>query len=176
MLVAAGLSLCHTARAGDLGDPVYRSDVGGKVRFEILYEKYEREGEESFNDATYKFPTQTIVAPGNERSFEFDEDFYIGRLSYLAGDRVAVYVDGGAVDDSAADETGYVIGGGARCKVFEKKHVRINVVANGRQISSLEANGSGASESLRTSPRWWPLPNRTTVPQPSLRSANVTKI
>lgn len=148
LLVAAGFSLCHTARAGDLGDPVYRSDVSGKVRFEILYEKYEREAEESFGDLTYKFPTETIVVPGSEQTFEFDEDFYIGRLSYLAGDRAAVYVEGGAVDDSVADETGYVIGGGARWKAFEKKHIRINVVASGRQVSSLEAGGSGVSDNL----------------------------
>jgi hypothetical protein len=136
------------AYAIDIGDPVYKGDVKGNVRVEVIYESFDR-------DVTFTDYKVNATGPGGTVSEEVDDvdtsteaDVLLLRVSFLSSEKAAIYVDGGTFDDDTAEDQPLLLGVGGRLLAFKQGAARINIVASGHMAPSYDVSDEDVDEEL----------------------------
>ncbi len=131
-----------SAMALDVGDPVFKKDVSGNLRLEVMYEKFDRDVVGKYDDLTVSGPGGTIVTSVADLDTSTDSDIVSLRGTFFASDAVSFYVDGGVSDEEDAEDTVFVLGGGIRVLAFEKDKVRLTVFASGHYVPEYDLESS----------------------------------
>lgn len=148
VVMVLGLLATITTLAVDVGDPIYKKDVEGRFRCELLYEQYDRDMKIEYDDITLSGPRGQATGAIDDETDGADEDLFILRLSFLASDKVALYLDAGVLDDDEAESTPFIVGGGGRLLAYEKGVIRLNMVAFGHYVPPFDIEDDDTDSDL----------------------------
>jgi len=136
------------ALAFDVGDPVYKGDMKGAARVELIYENFDRDA--VFTDYTLRLQAagESVSQNVEDDDTSTDSDVLMLRVSLLASEKAAFYFDGGAIDDDRAEDQPLVIGAGGRLLAYQKGAARINIVASGHYVPKYDVEIEGVDDDL----------------------------
>ncbi len=149
-LAAAVLTVVFVvpALAFDLGDPIYKGDVKGNVRVEVIYENFDRDAVFSDYKITAEGPGGTVSEEIEESDTSTESDVLMLRLAWLASEKATIYVDGGALEDDTAEDQPFVFGAGGRYLAYQQGVARISIVASGHMVPSYDVEDDDFDEDL----------------------------
>ena len=136
------------AFAFDLGDPIYKGDVKGNVRVEVIYENFDRDAVFTDFKITAEGPGGTVSDEVDESDTSTDSDVFMLRVAWLATEKATVYVDGGTVEDDLAEEVPLVFGAGGRVLAYQQGVARISVVASGHMVPAYDVEDEDVDAEL----------------------------
>jgi hypothetical protein len=147
----AGL-LCvgvRPAQAMDVGDPVFKGDVEGAVRAEVVFENFDRDLTYDYGDIKITAGGITDVIPAGEDPTESpDEDLYVVRVSLLNWDQATLYANAGLVDEDDADGAVYLVGLGGKALLYELDDARFTGFAQVNYVPAFDVSQSESDPDL----------------------------
>jgi hypothetical protein len=151
IVIAAILALCVLTLpvlAIDVGDPIYKNDVSGKLRIEALYEKYDRDSKVDYGELTFTGPGGSLTVSGDEETSSAETDRFLLRGTLLSSESVSIYGDIGIVDDTEGEDRAYIIGGGIRTLAYTNDKIRLSIFGAGHYVPPYDAEFNDYDASL----------------------------
>ena len=131
-MLAIMVSVPLNLHALDIGAPIFEKEIKGDLRLEMIVEGFDREVE---TDLEFDDDASLL-----DDSYEdgMDQTVVMARLHLPISPEGVLFFDVGIVDDDTADDTPFVLGLGAQLKVYDKRSLRVNFVAEGHWVPTYD--------------------------------------
>jgi hypothetical protein len=113
-----------SARATDVGMPVYRGDIQKNATLEIYYEKFNRDIEQDF--------------AGETETGEQEENRFIARATYHASDRASLYGELGVTDSDESEGPVPIVGAGLKVELYNAEAIQLGAFASAQYVHDIE--------------------------------------
>lgn len=141
--LAAGVT--PSARATDVGMPIYSSAIGKQGNIELYYEQYNRKIK--------------MTSGEDEMTGDQEENRFMARLNYHASSRAALHIEVGATEAKDSEGAVPVFGAGLKIKIYDRPSLNVNGFFSGTYINSIEYSDKGYVDYYRPGYVWVDMPD-----------------